>query len=318
MAIVESTSRWGVFLDEALDKAWTARGEKVDPCYTKFLKEETIDGSSLIQYRYAGLGKHTKTPELNPISYDNYEQGAKRTTTPDKYALGFRISRELLDDIANGDRVKERLKAFKDITEQLRDSAEQTMEELAAQVILQADSATATANWVGAGSDGKALAATDHVTLKNPVATNSNKQTGASLSPLQLQSAITTMETMQSDEGYFQKLSKSAIVVAGPYWRHRLYEIVNTKQQIDSNNNNVSPLNDFDIKVLINPHIGASNKQFAVISKDDLYKVYYVMRQRPTFEQENDFEVKGRKYSSHFRFKVDFADYRRFVWNAGS
>lgn len=318
MAITETTQRWSVFLDEALDAAWQAGGDELENIRDKFLKTKDIVGSSYIDYRFGGLGKHAKTPELNPIPFDNYEQGEKRTAGVDKYALGFRISKELLDDIANGDRVRERLEAFKDVTEQLRESAEQTMEELAAQVILQGDSATAAANWVGAGRDGKALFATDHATLKNPVSTVSNLQTSASLSSIQIMGAITTIETTPDDRGYFQKLPKKVVVVAGPYWRHRLYEIQNTDKQLDSNNNNVNPLKGFSIEVVINPNLGSTSKRFMVCTPGDKrYKLMQIVRQKPQFDKEDDKIVLGRVYTSNFRYATNFFDFRGAVLNLG-
>src|SRR5687768_954869 len=105
MALLETTSRWSVFLDQAVDQAFDERGNAAESVFKKYLKKEEIKGTSLITYDWAGVGKHAKTPELNPISYDQYESGTLRTTRPDKYSLGWRVSRELLDDIANGDRV---------------------------------------------------------------------------------------------------------------------------------------------------------------------------------------------------------------------
>src|SRR5262249_2432826 len=141
------------------------------------------------------------------------------------------ISREALDDLGAGgygvDTAK--IASMGTITARFQDAALATDEDLSAQAILLANSTTVTAKWIGAGRDGAALAAS-HTPLKNGVAAFNNAMTAAALDYYQLQSGITLLETIASDEGFFSQLPSTIVLVVGPYNRHRAYELVKSTQ----------------------------------------------------------------------------------------
>lgn len=317
---VTTRQQVSTLISSALDDVYRNRGEKIQAIYPKFLKVEDMTRGQYISYRIAGLGKHFKKGELDSITYDQVEFGETRTTTPDDYAIGFRISKVALDDLAAnpyGDFSNAKLISYKQVVEYMRDSATQTVEDLSAQLVLNANSATATSTWVGAGRDGLALASASHVSLKNPTVTWSNIMTAAPLSGIQLQSALTSLETIPSDEGFYSALPKKVTVVIGPYNRHRMYEIKRTSSGLDTANGNTNPLNDFDFDVVINPNLGSTFKGFMIFDPSR-HRCHYFERQKPEFDSTDDFEVKGMKYSSMFRGKVEFLDAHGIIYNAGA
>lgn len=316
---ITTTQTVSTLISTALDEAYRSRGEKIKAIYPNFLKVEDMKRGQKITYRMAGLGKHMKKGQLDQIQYDQVEMGETRTTTPDEYAIGFRISQTAIEDLAAspyGDFSYASLIGYKAIVEYMRDSATQTVEDLAAQLILNANSATASANWVGAGRDALALASSSHVSMKNPPVTWSNIATASPFSGLALQSALSALEVIPSDEGFYSALPKSVKCVIGPYNRHRAFEILGTKSGLDTAASNVNPLNDFKVEIIVNPNLGSTFKGFAITT--DQHKCKYFERIKPEFESTDDFEVKGMKYSSRFRGKVDFEDAHGFYYNAGA
>lgn len=316
---ITTTQTVSTLISTALDEAYRSRGEAIKAIYPSILKVENMKRGQKITYRMAGLGKHMKKGQLDQIQYDQVEMGETRTTTPDEYAIGFRISQTAIEDLEAspyGDFSYASLIGYKAIVEYMRDSATQTVEDLAARLILSANSATATSDWVGAGRDALALASSSHVSMKNPPVTWSNLATASPLSSLALQSAMSAMEVIPSDEGFYSQLAKSFTLVIGPYNRHRAFEILGTKSGLDTAANNVNPMNDFSPKVVINPNLGATFKGFAILT--DQHKCKYFERVKPAFESTDDFEVKGMKYSSRFRGKVDFEDAHGFYYNPGA
>lgn len=318
MAGVETTSKWQIFLEEALDEAYKAGGNELEPIYPKYLKVKETTQNPWISYRYAGLGKHQLTAELNPTPYDQYETGAERKTYMKTYRLATRFSRELLDDVAAGNRVEQRLEAFGDVMKEMKKSAIQTKEELAAQIILQGTSTTVSDNWTGAGRDGVALVSSAHTTLRNGVGTFSNSASAASLSHTTLLSMLTTLETIPDDSGRYQKLGKKATIIAGPASRTKLYEIINAKGQPSNNYNDANALDQFDFDVVINPYLGSSFTGYAVAVMDDRFRLHFFDRQKESLQKEVDNEVNGLKYFSIFRCAVDHLDARGWVYNAGA
>lgn len=318
MAQITTRAQIGTAIASALDDVYTNRGTELKPIYTKFLKKQTLDKGQWIDYDMAYFGKHVKKGELEGVTYDDVTFNVTRTTTPDSYALGYRISREALDDLAAGGYGVDtgKIASLSTLAEKMRDSATQTQEYLAAQLVISASSSTASSIWVGAGRDGVALAGT-HTLLKNGAGTAVNLMTAASLNYYQLQSALTNLETIPSDEGFYSTLPNKVTLVVGPYNRHRAYELVKTAKKPDTNENNESSLNDFTIDVVVNPNVGSTFKGFLLLDPSR-HKCRAYERQAPIFEKEMDFEAKGMKVSSFMRFKVDFSSYFGTIYNAGA
>lgn len=318
MAQVTTRATVATAIATGLDNIYTNRGKEIKPIFPQFLESKTMKQGQWIDYDMAYFGRHSKKPELQNLDYDQVEWNVTQTTTPDTYALGYRISREALDDIAAGGYGVDtgKLLSLDTLAKKMRDSATQTQEYLAAQLVLSASSSTASSIWVGAGRDGVALAGT-HTLLKNGAGTFSNNMTAAALNYYQVQSALTSLELIPSDEGFVSALPSKVVMVVGPYNRHRAYELIKSKQKPDTNENNPNSLNDFDIEIIVNPNLGSAFKGFAIFDPTR-HKCRAFERQEPTFEKEMDFEAKGLKVSSLFRFKVSFNSAFGFIYQAGA
>lgn len=318
MAQVTSKATVSTALTEALDQIFTNRGKQLKKIYPSFLKEKKLDKGQWIDYDRAAFGKLSKKGEQELVTYDQLDWGNKFQVNVDSYGLAFRISREAMDDLKGGGYGvdTEKIASLGEITAAFRDSANATQEDLAAQLVLLADSTTATSKWLGAGRDGVALSGT-HTPLKNGVAAWSNDMTGAALDYYQLQSAISLLETIPTDEGFFSPLPNSVNLIVGPYNRHRAYELVNTKKKPDTNENTESALNDFTIKVIVNPYLGSTFKGW-MVQDPNRHKCYFLNRQEPVFERESDFETSGSmKFSVFMRSKVTFSSPYGIVFNPG-
>lgn len=318
MAQITNRAQLATVLTTALDDVFTNRGKQLKKIYPSFLTVKSTDKGQWIDYDQAYFGKLSKKGEQENITYDQLEFGNAFTATMDSYASGFRISREAMDDLLGGgygvDTAK--IASLGTITSKFQDAALATQEDLAAQLILNANSTTASAKWIGAGRDGVALAGT-HTLLKNGAGTYSNSMTAAALNYYQLQSALTLMETIPTDEGFYTQLPSSVDLIVSPYNRHRAYELVKTAKKPDTNENNASSLSDFNINVIVNPYLGSTFKGWA-LRDPNRAKLYFFDRQSPTLEKESDFEVKGMKFSVFMRCKVSFSSGHGFIHNAGA
>lgn len=319
MAQMTTKSTLSTLLTTALDQTFTNRGKTLKKIWPSFLKEKKLDKGQWIDYDRARFGLVPKKGEGEGITYDQLDWGTSFQVNVDEYSLGFRISRAASDDLMGGGYGvdTEKIAALGEVTEAFRDSAQATQEDLAAQLILLANSTTVTTKWLGAGRDGIALAGT-HTLLKNGAGTYGNSMTAAALSYYQLQSAITLLETIPTDEGFYTPLPNSVNLIVGPYNRHRAYELVKSTKKPDTTENNPNALNDFDINVIVDPYLGSTFKGFAV-QDPNRHKCYFLNRQEPVLDKEGDFETnRGMKYSVYFRCKVSFSSGHGFVWNAGA
>lgn len=319
MAQVTTKSTLSTLLTTALDKVFTNRGKQLKKIYPRFLNVEKTEKGQVIDYDRAKFGALAKKGDGTQLTYDQLDWGTSFQVNMDEFGLAFRITRAAMDDLKGGGYGvdTEKIAALGEITAAFQDSALFTQEDCAAQVIINASSSTATSKWIGAGRDGVALAGT-HTLLKNGAGTYSNNMTAAALSYYQLQSAITSLETIPTDEGFLTPLPNRIVLVVGPYNRHRAYELIKSSKKPDTNENTANSLDDFQIDIVVNPYVGSTFKGFALLDPNR-HRCMFYNRQEPVFDSESDFETAGgMKYSVYARWKVAFSSGHGFIYNGGA
>lgn len=294
-------------------------GTKIASQFKLFMKKgDTSD----VDYRtatIAGFGQHFQKPELTPIRYDTIVPGRERVTTWQQYALGWRVSDVLMRRALKSKRsMKGKMTDFANFTKLARRSANWTMEAIAADAILRLDEAAPSALWVGAGSDGKAFAAADHPLLKSS-ATWTNLSTATTLTSTSLQEAITMLRTTPDESGAPTGPATRYVLVVGPYWEWRVDEILGTKLQANTNNNNIDPLNKVKdrITVVVNDYLPATFTGWGIFDADNLPLQYFIGME-PTFVDQRDFDTSAHLFKSEFEFSTDFHSSRGGVYNGGA
>lgn len=303
-------------IGSALSKVWDSTGKLVGKVYPQYLKEYKSEHARLIVRPVAYFTQIPQKDPGSPIEYDDFKIGDSITIDPDSFALGFRATREAIDDMAKnpfGDFSSADLTSFSKITKSFRNAVEQTKDLLAAQVILQGNSATAASNWQGAGWDGKALYATDHPILSNQsilgTLTYSNLPTAGSLSQANLGLMYTGFEIMPTLEGQIRQLPTNFKLVVGPTNRLTAYTVVETTKMnrlVGSFDHDVPGLAQFDTKVIVNPFLGGSSTRYAGFTEGA--EVGYWNAREPKLDDMPDFETLGHKWNIFFRYKVLFTD----------
>lgn len=319
MAQITSKSTLQTLLTTALDDVFTNRGTKLKKMYPRYLKVKKVDKGQWIDYDRAKFGPLTKKGEGATVTYDQLEWGNSFQVNVDAYTSAFRITREAADDLKGGGYGvdTDKIASLGEITEAFYDAALYTQEDLAAQLVLNASSTTVTSKWLGAGRDGIALAGT-HTLLKNGVGTYSNNMTAAALNYYQIQSAISLLETIPTDEGFYTPIGSSLKLVVGPYNRHRVYEILKSKGKPDTNENNPNALDDFNIEPVVVPYLGSTFKGFALFD-ENRHRCMFLDHTAPQLDKEGDFETnRGMKFSVYMRCKVTFSSGHGFIYNAGA
>ncbi len=319
MAQITTKAQLNTLLTTGLDDVFTNRGKVMKKIYPSFLKVKDVDKGQVIDYDRAKFGALAKKGEGEQVTYDQLEWGNSFQVNMDAYTLAFRITREAADDLLGGGYGVDtgKIASLGEVTEAFYDSALFTQEDLSAQLIVNASSTTVTSKWLGAGRDGVALAGT-HTLLKNGVGTYSNNQTAAAFSYYQLQSGITLLETIPTDEGFYTTLPQKINLVVGPYNRHRAYEIVKSKGKPDTNENTPNSTEDFDINIIVDPYLGSTFKGWALMDPNR-HRCMFYNHTAPQLDKEGDFETnQGKKFSVYMRCKVAFSSGHGFVYNAGA
>jgi hypothetical protein len=318
MAQVLTRNEAQTVIFDLLDSVYEVEGEKAKPTFEKYMKVKDMDRGQYISYRVAGFGKHTKRgDEMAPIDYDDYAFGEKQTINPEDWATGLRVSENVVKDLMDAGPKDPynvaRLAAFQEVTRRFRKSANWAVEIECANRFVNFTSTTA----AYLGRDGLAFGSASHVTLKNPPITWGNLQTAASLSAIQLQGMITTDATIPDDTGNYQPMNDAYIAMVSPYNMMRLRDIIATKGQVDTNNNNTNPLDDYTITPVINQYLGNANKGF-FLGNPDTHTCTWMWREKPNFAKEGDFDTVSMKMRSIFRGVAFNQDPHGWLGNLGA
>lgn len=302
-AQILSRAEVSTLISTALDQVYEVEGSttssEANATYPKVFDVSPMDRGQFINYRLAGFGQHVERGELEQIAYDQYEFGEVQTINPRNFALALRISQEAAEDLgANpyGDFAQAKLAAYGEITRRFRKSATWTVEVLCANILLNCTSTAA--GYVG--RDNLALGSASHVSLKNPVTTWSNLPTASSLSPNAIMRDITSLMTIPDDTGNYVPMEQTYKVVVSPYNLFRIDDILKTKGQVDTNNNNINPLDRFNITPVVWQYLGPTYKGHHTIAPQQA-TLQWRWRVKPEFTKDSDFEAIGIKFRSRFR-----------------
>lgn len=305
-------------ISNLLDSVWETEGKKaVKPAYEKIFNVKNMDRGEFVDYRIAGLGKFTERGELEDVTYDQLEFGETQTTLPKNWGSGFRISEEVVEDLAdagpNDGIIRSKLGSYADVVRRWRRSATWTVEVECANRLLNGTSTAA----AYVGRDALALFSASHVTLKNPTTTQSNLATHASLSPTSLASMRRTLDTQLDDRGDYLPDNEGFLLVVSPLNDDRAYEILNTRGQVDSANNNVNTLNQYKMEVVVNKYLGTTFAGYYLLAKG-VHTLNWYWRKKPEFKQDTDFDAVAMKYRGRFRGVSNFTSYIGAVGDNGS
>lgn len=315
MAQTFSINEAQVYISDLLDSTWEAE-KPPKTVYTEYVNVKTMDRGEDVDYRNAGLGQFVERDELEDIDYDNLEFGEKLTTRPKNFARGFKVSEEVIEDLADsGGEDVSKLGTYADVVRRWRRSAEWTVETECANRLLNGTS-TAAAYIL---RDGVAYFGS-HTTLKNPTITQSNLATHASINAGQLQTMTTTLNLQLDDRGDYMATSGQNLLVVSETDSFRAYEILKTSGQVDSANNNVNPLSRDNYKIVVNRYLNQNAASYSgyFMLREGVHSLTWLWRKKPVFGKEADFDAVALKYRARFRGATKVKDWRGAIGDNGS
>lgn len=249
--------------------------------------------------RMAGLGTLAEKPEGTPVSYDEPVQGDRVRTVHTTYALGFRVTMEMMDDDQHG--IIRRMPA------ELGDAARDHRETLAFSLYNDAfDGNTFT------GLDGLALCTT-HTNLKDAATQNNSLTPAVALSVTGLQSALTDMRTTTNESGRFIRLSPRTLLIH-PEEEFNAAQILESEKLPGSADNDINSVRSSRIGVstVMSPHLTDIDAWF-LLSEKRQHTVTWHNRKSVTFERSRDSQTKDALFDAHYRASVAFYDWRGVI-----
>ncbi len=246
----------------------------------------------------AAFGPMPRKNEGTPIFYDAALEGPRTTYVHEAFALGFRVTEELMDDELYGH--------IRKLPKGLAISAKQTTEVTSANLINNGFSAVT-------GADGVSLFNTAHPLLGGGTGSNT-PAVATDLNATSLKEGIIAVEDTVDDRG-IPLLFKAVTLIVPSALRWTAQELLKSKQKPGSADNDFNPLAAADLGWMLWRYITDANSWYIQANEHELN---FFWRKRPTLKHAMDFDSGDAKFKMNMRFSVGHSDWRGFYGATGT
>lgn len=251
-----------------------------------------------------GFGLAPAKAEGASVNYDSEVQGYVSRYTHIAYALGYKVSYEELKDNLYEEVSMRRSKAN-------AFSINQTIENIAAAVYNDAFTGS-----VFLHADGQSLCSTAHVNVTGGTYSNALSP-AADLSEASLEDMCIQIMGAQSDRGLLINVMPVSLHIPRQEW-FNANRILKSVLQPDTTSNNINVLkatNAFPGGVKMNHYLTSAHAWFVRTNCPNGMQMFW--RDRPLFDQDNDFDTKNAKAATYMRFSVGNTDPRGIFGSNG-
>lgn len=284
--------------------AWYGKAYSEYPVeYTKLF--ETFKSSRAFEedVGVSSFGLAVVKPEGSPISYDSERQAYITRYSHVVYALGFMITREIMDDDLY-DVVGQRK------AQGLAFSMRQTKEVVAANVYNRAFNSSYT------GGDGKELLATDHPLFAGGTWSN-ELATAADLSEAALEQAHIDIAGFTNDRGLLISVRpKSLIIPRQLMFEAKRITAPTGRPGTDTNDVNAMKAMGLVPEVVVNHYLTDADAWF--LRTDVPHGMKHFERRADSFDMDNDFDTENAKFKATARYSFGWTDPRGVFGSPGA
>jgi len=251
----------------------------------------------------SSFGLAVVKPEGSAISYDSERQAFITRYNHVVYALGFIITREIMED-DQYDVVGQRK------AQGLAFSMRQTKEIVAANVYNRAFNTSYT------GGDGKAMIVSDHPNVAGGTWSNVIA-TAADISEASLEQACIDIAGFTNDRGLLIAVRPTKLVIP----RQSIFEvkrILGTEGRVGTDNNDLNALKDLGMipEVVVNHYLTDTDAWFVRTNVKNGLK--YFERRADSFDMDNDWDTENAKFKATARYSFGWTDPRAIYGSAGA
>ena len=255
--------------------------------------------------RVAALGTFATKPEGTPVGFDDPVSAPKVRTVHTTYALGFRVTMEMMED--------DQFSVIQQMPADLGDSARDHQERLAWGLV---NDGFAGSTYTGlAESDGttRSLFNTSHANLKTGTTQSNALSPAVALSTTGIEALMTRASITTSDEDRYINMQQSTLVFH-PNLQHQAYVLLNTefrpgtsdndRATVVSSRSGLQPIHPNGV-----PYLSSQTAWyiFAARGQNDLT---WNDRKELNFSRANDSDTFDEKFYAHYRASVMFSEWR--------
>jgi hypothetical protein len=292
-----------------VDKVMTALIDKqvkaLDPIAMKLFKKQSTGKKFERIVSVAPYGDVPQKPEGEEYATDLIQQANTKDVTPLEFGLMAEISETAEeDDLEN---------ILSKHAKYLTFSMNQVKEKYAALVFANGFSTQTTA-------DGIALFSTSH-TLKRGGTAKNHPSSAADLSVTSLTQAFIDLDTdTKIESGHLVAPAKGYYLVVAPANRFNAMRIVKSSLIPGEANNDINPVKDLDITVVVWPFLTADTDAWFLIPKDKDANGLVYLERKPVYQPPPDHDPRtgSRLYKLRFRGVWDSVEWRNSYGNPGA
>lgn len=267
----------------------------------KWINMEKAARAYLEDFPVAGFGTLVSKPEGGTVSYQDALQGNVKRYTWTTYALGFRITQEMMEDDLYGVMGNKMSKA-------LGRSARNNFEIVAHSVLNNAFN-TSFAGFVA----GESLCSTSHATLRGGTFAN-RPTTDADLGLLSFQAGLESFHSLVDEAGLpVVYVPKTLIYNIGDHWIAN--QILKTDKLPGGNQNDINQAAKEGVGPMLSHYLTDPDSWFILCDTHDLN---YFDRRPPTFSNTDDFDTGDAKFKLTRRNGAGFGDPRGVYGSTGA
>jgi hypothetical protein len=283
-------SQYLVFLEPKLSNIWHEAFPARPVEYTGFVNVRTTRKRTVTDAKTGDFGPLRLKAEGESIIYDDPLGVQTVEYTPVRFALGYKISKEMTDHELYGQVDKYERALIK--------SAIDLQEVKAALLFNNGFGTTDDDGFEASGFDGLQLFSTAHTRLDGGPTWRNRPSTDVDLSVTGLQNAQIDLENTVDDRGRPQFL-KSKLVLINPEDRFTAKEILESEYKPGTANNEVNALKDEGLSFQVSHYLSDNDAWFVICDQHDCN---FVWDERPRGGMEEDFdnEVIKRKVVEGF------------------
>lgn len=277
------------------DDAFTEEPMKMDSIFHIESSEKDTERDSAI----TGFGLAQVTPEGAPINYDDPISMYDKTYTHIKYTLGFKVTREAVED--------DLYRIFGKKPAQLGRAMRRTAETAAANVFNRAF------NTSYLGGDAKPLASTTHPRADAGTAQSNASSTGITLSETNLETLRIAMRKQLDDRGQIISVTPDVLLV--PIELEKTAHLI-----VDSTMRQGTADNDMNfykgsLQIIAWEYLTSTTAWFLL--DKSVHQLNWFWRERPTFKNDELFDTEFAVYKATMRLSNGFSDWRGVIGSKG-
>lgn len=243
-----------------------------------------------------------------PIEYDSAQQGFLTRYTPTVFALGFTITREMMEDNQYSEIG---LRAAKELAWSMRE----TKEIIAANILNQAFSGGSNPTY----GDGVTMINSAHPNVAGGTQSNT-LATAADLSEAALEQAVIDISLWTDDRGKIIALQPQKLIIP-PQLQFEAKRIIGSDLRAGTNNNDLNALKatgHFTDVVLMH-RLTSANAWFIKTNAPGGGKgLTYFERRGAEFEMDNEFDTENAKFKATERYSMGISDWRAMYGSPGA